>query len=57
MDTIEAIHGRRSIRSYTVTPLERDQVESVLWDAAQAPPPFSGQVPWITAVADSVMLA
>ena len=46
MDTIEAIHGRRSIRSYTATLLERDQVESVLWDAAQAPPPFSGQVPW-----------
>ena len=42
MDTIEAIHGRRSIRSYTATPLEHDQVESVLWDAAQAPPPFSG---------------
>ena len=46
MDTIEAIHGRRSIRSYTATPLEHDQIESVLWDAAQAPPPFSGQVPW-----------
>jgi nitroreductase len=46
MDTIEAIHGRRSIRSYAATPVERDLIETVLWDAAQAPPPFSGQVPW-----------
>ncbi len=54
MDTIEAIHGRRSIRSYAATPLERDLVESVLWDAAQAPPPFSGQIPWTFNVVQGV---
>ena len=46
MDVIEAIHGRRSIRSYATTPVERDIIESIISDAAQAPPPFSGQVPW-----------
>ena len=54
MDTIEAIHGRRSIRSYAATPLEHDLVENVLWDAAQAPPPFSGQVPWTFNVIEGV---
>ncbi len=46
MDTIEAIHTRRSIRAYTSAPVTREQIEAVIWDAAQAPPPFSGQVPW-----------
>lgn len=46
MDTIEAIRTRRSIRSYQSRPLERDLIECVILDAAQAPPPFSGQVPW-----------
>jgi nitroreductase len=46
MDVIEAIHSRRSIRAYTAQPVERDLIESLVWDAAQAPPPFAGQVPW-----------
>jgi nitroreductase len=46
MDVIEAIHSRRSIRAYTAQPVERDLIEDLIWDAAQAPPPFSGQVPW-----------
>ena len=47
MNVIEAIHGRRSIRSYATTPVERGVIESIIVDAAQAPPPFSGQVPWM----------
>lgn len=46
MDAIEAIHTRRSIRAYTSEPVDRDQIEALIWDAAQAPPPFAGQVPW-----------
>ena len=39
MDAIEAIHGRRSVRSYQDRPLDRDLIEALIWDAAQAPPP------------------
>ena len=46
MDVIEAIHTRRSIRSYLHQPVERELIEQVIWDAAQAPPPFSGRLPW-----------
>jgi len=46
MDVIAAIHGRRSVRSYEPRPVERKLIESVIEDAAQAPPPFRGQVPW-----------
>ena len=46
MEVIEAIHSRRSIRSYDRRPVVRELIESVIWDAAQAPPPFSGEVPW-----------
>ena len=46
MDVIEAIHGRRSVRSYQAKPVERALIESLIDDAAQAPPPFQGQVPW-----------
>ena len=46
MDTIDAIHTRRSIRAYTSRPVERDRIETLIWDAAQAPPPFSCQNPW-----------
>jgi nitroreductase len=45
MDVIAAIHGRRSVRSYERRPVERDLIESVILDAAQAPPPFRGQNP------------
>src|SRR6202162_5993063 len=46
MDVIEAIHTRRSIRSYSPRPVERELIEGVIWATAQAPPPFSGQLPW-----------
>ena len=47
MDAIEAIHGRRSIRSYRLEPLLRELIEEVIWDAVQAPtPPISGAAPW-----------
>jgi nitroreductase len=46
MDVIETIHGRRSVRSYLPKAVDRGVIESLIWDAAQAPPPFAGQVPW-----------
>jgi nitroreductase len=46
MNVIEAIHTRRSIRAYSARPVERRVIKAVIWDAAQAPPPFSGQTPW-----------
>src|SRR6201995_4698982 len=54
MDVIEAIYSRRSIRSYQSTPVPRDLIEGVIWDAGQAPPPFSGQVPWTFNVVQGV---
>jgi nitroreductase len=43
MDTITAIHTRRSIRDYEKRPVERDIITDILWDAAQAPTtPVSG---------------
>jgi len=45
MDTIEAIHGRRSVRSYDSQAVDHDLIESVISDAAQAPPPFRGTDP------------
>ena len=50
MDVIEAIHTRRSIRSYLPRAVERELIEQVIWDAAQAPPPLRGQVPWTFSV-------
>ncbi|HLZ85338.1 MAG TPA: nitroreductase family protein [Caulobacteraceae bacterium] len=46
MDAIAAIHTRRSIRDYAPRPVDRLLIEDLIWDAAQAPPPFAGQVPW-----------
>jgi nitroreductase len=46
MDVIEAIHSRRSVRAYTAQPVDRELIENLIWDAAQAPPPFAGQLPW-----------
>ncbi len=54
MDVIEAIHGRRSVRSYDPRPVGRELIESVILDAAQAPPPFRGQVPWAFNVVEGV---
>lgn len=46
MDAIEAMHTRRSVRSYSSRRVERGLIQEVIWDAAQAPPTFSGQIPW-----------
>jgi nitroreductase len=54
MDVIEAMHSRRAIRAYEVRPVERGLIESIIADAAQAPPPFSGQTPWTFNVVEGV---
>jgi nitroreductase len=54
MDVIEAIHGRRSVRAYDPRPVPRDLIESVILDAAQAPPPFRDIVPWAFTVIEGV---
>lgn len=46
MEVIEAIHSRRSIRAYTAQPIPQDLIGALIWDAAQAPPPFAGEAPW-----------
>jgi nitroreductase len=43
VDTIEAIHTRRTIRVFRPEPVARALLEQVLWAAVQAPtPPVSG---------------
>src|SRR6201989_2711201 len=54
MDVIAAMHGRRSVRSYDRRPVPRELIESVIVDAAQAPPPFRGHVPWAFHVIEGV---
>jgi nitroreductase len=54
MDVIAAIHGRRSVRSYQPTPVPRELIEAIISDAAQAPPPFRGMVPWAFNVIEGV---
>jgi nitroreductase len=47
MDALTAIHGRRTIRKFQPTPVERALLERVLWAAVQAPtPPVSGASAW-----------
>jgi nitroreductase len=55
MDTIAAIHGRRSIRDYLPRPVSRALIEAVLHDAVQAPtPPVSGAAPFLFVVIEGV---
>jgi nitroreductase len=55
MDVIEAIYKRRSVRSYEPKPVERDLIESLILDAAQAPPPRRDQSPpWVFNVVEGV---
>jgi nitroreductase len=54
MDVIEAIHGRRSVRSYKSKPVERALIECLILDAAEAPPPFHGQIPWVFNVFEGI---
>jgi nitroreductase len=43
MDTVTAIHTRRSIRDYEKRAVQREMIADILWDAAQAPTtPVSG---------------
>ena len=35
MDVIDAIHSRRSIRSYQSNLVDRGLIDSVIWDAAR----------------------
>ncbi|GAG40403.1 unnamed protein product, partial [marine sediment metagenome] len=51
METIEAIHTRRSIRNYTDRPLSDEQIE-VLLRAAMAAPSAGNQQPWQFVVID-----
>ena len=39
METLEAIHGRRTVRSFGAQSPDRTLIEALVWDAAQAPPP------------------
>jgi nitroreductase len=54
VDVIEAIGSRRSIRDYRRDPVARDLIGAIISDAAQAPPPFAGQVPWTFTVLEGV---
>jgi nitroreductase len=55
MDTIAAIHGRRSIRDYEPRPVPRSLIEAILHDAAQAPtPPVSGTPPFVFIVVEGL---
>lgn len=51
MDAIEAIHGRRSIRSYTDEPVSEEDID-VLLEAAMAAPSAGNQQPWHFVVID-----
>jgi nitroreductase len=51
MDTIEAIHGRRSIRKYSDQPVSEQLVHQIL-SAAMAAPSASNQQPWQFVIID-----
>ena len=51
MDIFEAIHGRRSIRSYTGEPVPDDVIEELL-KAAMAAPSAGNEQPWHFVVID-----
>lgn len=51
METLEAIHGRRSIRRYTAQPVSEEMVEKML-RAAMAAPSAGNQQPWQFVVID-----
>jgi nitroreductase len=51
MDTIEAIHERRSVRDYLPAPIDQSLIEAIIDDAAQAPwTPISAPEPWVFTV-------
>jgi len=57
METVESIHGRRSIRNYQPRSVPRDLIKQVLDDASQAPtPPVSGDRPFAFVVIEGAAL-
>ena len=55
METIEAIHTRRSVRAYEPRALDRATFEALVWDAAQAPPPaIRGVQRWTFVVVEGI---
>lgn len=55
MNVIEAIYGRRSIRSYRSEPVDRALLEEIVFAAAQAPtPPASGDMPWAFCIFEGI---
>jgi nitroreductase len=54
MEVVNAIHGRRSVRSYLPKPVECELIENIIWDAALVPRPFCGEVPWTLNVVEGV---
>lgn len=55
MDTIAAIHGRRSIRNYEPHFVPQSLIEAILLDAAQVPtPPVSGEPPFVFVVIEGL---
>jgi nitroreductase len=47
METVEAIHGRRSIRDYLPRAVDQELIAAIIHDAAQAPwAPPSAPEPW-----------
>ena len=55
VNTIEAIHARRSIRAYGAEPVGRAALGQIVWAAAQAPtPPVSGDPPWAFCIFEGI---
>jgi len=55
MDTIAAIHTRRTIRAYRPEHVDREVLERALWAGVQAPtPPVSGTSAWKLCVIEGV---
>jgi nitroreductase len=52
MDVLDAIRTRRSIRAFRPDRPPRHLIEAVILDAALAPPPVAGLVPWTFHVLD-----
>jgi len=53
MNLIDAIHGRRSVRSFEPTPVPREVLEDLLWHAVQVPmPPVSDEHSWAVVVVE-----
>ena len=54
MDVIEAIHSWRTMRSFRSEPLERAEVEDLIWHAVQVSTPPGNETPWSLCVLEGV---